>query len=409
MKENSELKEKAMAQEPQEYQYDPDTINLIAYLLQGRSLVDFFGPTIKTHEDFVALLAANGYDIRNQLQANKLRKIEEEAIYFVEKMLKQLKEKGYLAGDINPEIDESLLIASMKEIFLIAAGTHPEAKNLHPMVQKQACIILKVIFIIAYMEGKVELMLQDSAYDTLQELLDNNFREIKDKNGSHFELIPKHERRLPKINIKTVYSSKKSRESIIRKLLSKDEVTSATITDYVRARIITETPLDILRLLYVLVKENRIPWNLSLSKSPKQQYFDLENLKRIMDDAETADQFVQTLMKNPYIVEGLTFKKRKKKDRNDNEASNENFVCLSWVFEIPVEVEINGKQTFIYYPVELQLADEERAKRNGWRKSAEKITEASHDKYEEGILCRVGARVRAAVDRIMAEIKNVDK
>ncbi|KKQ68049.1 MAG: hypothetical protein US89_C0011G0030 [Candidatus Peregrinibacteria bacterium GW2011_GWF2_38_29] len=372
-------------------------------MLQGKSLVDFVGPTVTTHESFMRLLRANGYDIRDPKDRAELESIKEEAIMYADAQLGMLSSAGNLDKSLPREIDDNLLSASIKELFEIAAGTHQPP--FHPNVNRQACIILKYIFVESYIRRSTEFIFQDEAYEEVLRFLGNNF-ESTDAGEWKFLANP-DSKVVPAIYY--VQSGKKSKPSTARKLMVKDDVTAANMVDHVRVRVITETVVDILKLLYSLVRECRIPWNNSIPRKPKQELLDFRRIEELIKHPEQAEEFIKRLMEDPEAIDGIKVIKKTegKKGKGINESSSDGFQCVSWIIEFPVPITVvkNGEiQTlFINYPVEFQVADRKTAERN-WTKRSDVWDDVKHEAYEARQVAKVGARLKITASRVKAVV-----
>ncbi|MBI5152593.1 TIGR04552 family protein [Candidatus Peregrinibacteria bacterium] len=387
----------------QKTQWDADTVELVAWLLRGKSLVDFAGPAVKTPENLMGLLKRNGYEIKNAADKEELDIMINEAIAFCERLFKNLASRNCLTKDLPPKVHEDLLMMSMKEIFQVAAGTYSE--EMHPSVVKQACVIVKVILIISYLNRAPNYIYQEHAFRELNKWKRENFSSTKHGGWALTRLTDS----TPEIYLKQVSTDKKSKESLIRKLMTKDDVTASKITDFVRTRIVVKTPLDLIRLLYVFVKENRVPWNLTITEEPKQELIDFKTLKDLMENANTAEKFCNELLGNPTIVNGLKYEKKKNKPKDKtNEHSSEKFKCISWAIEFSIIIETkdadgNWIKTRMNYPIEFQFADEETARKN-WRKDSDIWDEVNHEEYRNKQKDKIGARLSITTKEIKAII-----
>ncbi|KKQ70428.1 MAG: hypothetical protein UT33_C0015G0045 [Candidatus Peregrinibacteria bacterium GW2011_GWC2_39_14] len=388
-----------------EVEYDKDALAVTTWMLQGKSLVDFVGPTVTTHESFIKLLRVNGYDIKNPKDRAELESIKEEAIMYAAAQLETLSLTGNLDKSLPREIDEHLLSASIKELFEIAAGTHQPP--FHPNVNRQACIILKYIFVESYIRRSTEFIFQHEAYGEVLGFLSNNF-ESTDTGEWRFKANP-DSKTIPAIYY--VQSGEKSKSSTARKLMVKDDVTASSMIDHVRVRVITETVVDILKLLYSLVRECRIPWNNSVPRRPKQELLDFRRIEELIKHPEQAEEFVKRLMEDPEAIDGIRVIKKTaaagRKGKAVNENSSDGFQCVSWIIEFPVPITVvkNGEiQTlFINYPVEFQVADRKTAERN-WTKRSDVWDDVKHEVYEARQVAKVGARLKMTASRVKAVV-----
>lgn len=204
----------------------------IRLLLRGDSVIDWHRLCFENADQVDNFLRVNMFDPKSIEDQRRLR-------YFYQESMQYLKNHFNI---IFPDI--FLELSDIQSIFLYASVSSPEYEPIQPM----ACAILKVMSILHHIEGRSLLFrtpISDlELFSLIQERIDT-FYEAAQNNG---------------IPIVHIYGSRKSRDSLITKLLSKRDTIAATIFDKLRYRVIVENYSDIVPVLAYMSRVF-IPYN----------------------------------------------------------------------------------------------------------------------------------------------------
>ncbi len=209
-------------------QLDEEAVRLA---LSGGSVVEWSHLAFRTHEDVNQFLRAWGCDLaRDSWARERVRYVYNQAVEFLEEHLGL-----HFAPDVRRprDVRDAFLRASMRERF-----------SRHGI---QYCAILKLVHVINHLEMQ-ELRSQTAVRETdLLEVANSRVNEAS-------RLM--REAGLP---VKAFYGNRKTRPSVIKKLLAKRESTAVTVFDKLRFRIVTETRADIVPCLAWLFR-NLVPF-----------------------------------------------------------------------------------------------------------------------------------------------------
>ena len=208
-----------------------DQMETIRLIVHGNSVIDWNRSSFRTVEDVNRFLRLHMLDPDDPEDQRRIRFVYGEAVNYLEEHLGL-----HFPEDLrNPE--------DVREVFVEPRKTGGFRRR-----QIQACVILKLMHVINHLET-AELKHQTPLSEA--ELLDLAERRIvaaaDQMRKSGFPLV-------------AFYGSRKTRNSVITKLLAKKENTAATIFDKLRFRIVTEKPEHVLPAIAWLT-ENLFPFN----------------------------------------------------------------------------------------------------------------------------------------------------
>ncbi len=244
---------------------------LFEVILGGKSALDaksFLG-TIKDLSSVESFLKHYGHDIHDPILMAELFGNYQEAMQFIKKyFLKEGNEEG-LPLEIPPRFH---LISDLSELFLMAAGQIPRITLEERL---WSGIILKVMHTILHADKD----LRHNYLPVIQQQIFDQFYKALQR-GDDGKLYFVHEQRqvqIPLYDFQT--KAKKSRESIVLKLLHKPENVAEEVFDRIGVRFITLNKADTLLLIKFLdEKHNIIPQNLKPSRSVNS-LLDVEKFK----------------------------------------------------------------------------------------------------------------------------------
>lgn len=393
--------------------FDWDSFDVV---IGGKSALDskfFTGPMTNT-EVVEKFLVEYGLNPRDPVSRAELFGNFQEAIQFI---------KRYFLKEGNPDgIDLKIpndiyMITEITDLFLMATGNLPgtTAENAY-----WAESILKVMHTILHIDKD----LRSNYFSTVQtQIFDRFYKHLnRDEAGSLYLGKMDDPNRVPLLDFQT--KAKKTRESVIIKLLHKVENVAEELFDRVGIRIVTHKRFDTLRVVKFLVDNYVvIPHNVKPSRSlnslidmgelkathlravkvalrenwDEQRFLD-EVEKEIMDDRLNHDpdrnqyslasyqsiQFTgRTLIKyrNPFYQEFSELRKSAKSLQDENELAKK---ILS------LDYSRISRDVRFFYPFEVQIVDNLAHKTNT-------EGEASHLEYKK-------SQVQAAMKRVLAPL-----
>ncbi len=216
-------------------------------VLQGDSIIDWHKLELRTREQVDRYLALHMLNTEDPVDRERLRFLFNEAVNYLEE-----NHELALPHDLRDPDD-------VRDVFVAASQTDGFRRR-----QILACAILKLMHVINHMEA-ADLKFQTSVSEAhLIELAERRIVELADT---------MRQRGFP---LMAFYGSRKTRSSVITKLLVKTEAHATTIFDKLRFRIITETPEQILPAVVWLTR-HVFPFNYVI---PGQSH---NNLRSVLD------------------------------------------------------------------------------------------------------------------------------
>ena len=322
---------------------DLDAVRLI---LAGNSVIDWNRAHFASLEDVDRFLQLHLLRLDDPEDQRRLRFVHAEAVNYLEEHL----ELTFPEDLREPE--------DVREIFLHASRTGGFRRR-----QILSCVILKLMHVINHMEA-AELRFQTplGQADVL-DLAERRIVEAADRmRAEGFPLV-------------AFYGSRKTRNSVITKLIAKKENTAATIFDKLRFRIVTEDQEHVMPAIAWLTR-NLFPFNYVI---PGQSHNNLVDLERLLASATYAGLRDELQLPEDPAAE------------EDNPFSGAGYRMVNFIVDFPVRVDhlVNirygamlGRTVFAM--VEFQVLDRETAERN-------EVGENAHHLYK--------ARQRAIVDK----------
>lgn len=228
----------------QKYMFDWELLDVV---VGGKSALDtknFLGP-MSTIEQVNQFLKGYGLDPNDPVSKSELFGNFQEAMQFI---------RRYFLKEGNPDgldfkVPNSLLmISDIGELFLTATDDNPNRKE----EKLWAEIVLKVMHTIVHADKD----LRSNYFNIVQtQIFDRFYKYIfRDDEGKLFLGVKGTEDHVPLVDFET--KSKKTRDSIIIKLLHKAENVAEELFDRVGVRFITHSRFDTLRLVKFLLQKN---------------------------------------------------------------------------------------------------------------------------------------------------------
>lgn len=393
------------------YNFDWELFDVI---VGGKSSLDaqsYLSP-MENIDEVKDFLQSYGYDQADPVLKAELFGIFQEAIQFI---------RRYFLKEGNPEgldfsIPNSLFtITDINELFLMAAGGVP-SKSFEDCLW--AALVLKVMHTIVHADKDLR-----TNYFSLiqQQIFDRFYRHLnRDSAGKLFLQSSRENESIPLIDFQT--KSKKSRDSIIIKLLHKAENVAEELFDRIGVRFVTHNKLDILRVIRFLHNNNIIlGQNIKPSRSINS-LLDLENvrskyktiLRNCIRTTMTEEEFVQAMEHELSVGPHKDSKREDSNQHSSPEYRSIQFTCrqmiqyknpfmkdFAAVRHLAKEADPNNelvkkvlaldpsnlaRDIRFFYPFEVQILDAETHKKNT-------EGEASHQDYKK-------AQLKTAMNRL---------
>jgi uncharacterized protein (TIGR04552 family) len=315
----------------------PQQIETVRLIVHGNSVIDWNRLAFHSRDDVNRFLRLHLLDPDDAEDQRRLRFVYGESVNYLEEHLGL-----HFPEDLrNPE--------DVRDVFIVASETGGFRRR-----QIQACVILKLMHVINHLET-AELKHQTPLSEA--ELLDLAERRIvaaaDQMRKSGFPLV-------------AFYGSRKTRNSVITKLLAKKENTAATIFDKLRFRIVTEKQEHILPAIAWLT-ENLFPFNYLI---PGESYNNLVHLSDVLQRPE----FQEIDRQGGSETEDETL------NPEENPFSGSSYRMVNFIVDFPVRVDhlvnvrygaLLGRTAMVL--VEFQVLDKETAKKNEEGENAHRL------------------------------------
>ncbi|MCF8058224.1 MAG: TIGR04552 family protein [Bacteriovoracaceae bacterium] len=251
------------------YLFDWESLEVV---VGGRSALDskFFIGQMNDSEMVEKFLVGYGLDANDTVARAELFGNFQEALQFIRRYF--LKEGNNEGLDI--KIPNGIyMITDISDLFLMATGNKDDSTREETL---WAEIVLKVMHTILH----VDKDLRSSYFSEIQTQIFDRFYKYVFRDGEDlfFSQSKKSNNRIPLIEFET--KSKKTRDSVIIKLLHKAENVAEELFDRVGVRIVTQNRFDSIRVIKFLIEKFIvIPHNIKPSRSTNS-LVDLEALKK---------------------------------------------------------------------------------------------------------------------------------
>ncbi len=306
---------------------------ILGLVFSGDSIIDWPCLSLSSQEEARHLLKINEYDLEQTRDRDRLMAVHNEAV-------------GYLKNQLRLDLPEEITRADqLEELFLLASA------EIGSPLQKAACSLLKSMNIINHIDGRELLYNAPISTRDLYNLVD-------DKIERELSLLARRD--IPGIRYE---GGRKSKESLVTKLIAKRETIAAQINDRVRYRIVTPKRDDILKVMTHLFA-TILPYNYLIPNA-------------------SANNLIppQPFLGWKKTVSLAGYRLLKKILSTDKEYSGKSYRVLKFAVDMPVRLDrfLGAAQrvfrteslgSIAYVVVEFQLVDEETAQRNDWGENA---------------------------------------
>lgn len=217
-------------------------------VLRGGSVLDWRRLNVKSLDECDAILRANGFEPEDEKDASRLREVRLSAI-------------DYLVRNFGFTFASEIFNAeSPSNLMLLAAGGDA-------VLRRQACMLLKIMHVIHHVDArelKSRLNISDRGlYHLVEEKAAHVVQEMRELG-------------YPIIDFQ---SSRKTRDSIITKLLSKTQGNRALLYDMIRFRIVTATIEEIVPVVAYL-SQHLFPFHNTVAGESHNSIFDFKDFIR---------------------------------------------------------------------------------------------------------------------------------
>jgi len=303
-------------------------VQALRLVLAGASVIDWQRanfPDRTEVDEYLGLLLLDTGDPRDR---ERLRYVFNESVAYLEEQLGLR-----FPAEVRDPPD-------VRDIFVWASETGGFRRR-----QILSCVILKLMHVIHHMESADLRFRTPISEAELCDLAETAIlRQARTMRESGLPVV-------------SFYGSRKSRSSIITKLLAKKETIAATIFDKLRFRIVVETRDDLVPALRWL-RRHALPFNYVI---PGQSHNNLLDPARLDDDLVDAErELLASVLEVPI-----------REETGKNEFSGSDYRMINFIVDYPVRLPEGrfGRLGFelgrvVFLMVEFQLVDEETARRN---------------------------------------------
>ena len=331
---------------------DVRDLEIVRLILEGNSVIDWNRVRFTSRADVDRFLELHLVKLDDPEDLRRIHFVHAEAVNYLQEHLGL-----HFPDDLkNPE--------DIRDLFVMASETGRFRRR-----QIQACVILKLMHVINHLEA-AELRFQTPLSEA--DLLDLAERRI---------VAAADNLREQGFPIVSFYGSRKTRNSIITKLLAKKDTIAATIFDKLRFRVVTREIDQVLPAVSWL-KDHLFPFNYVI---PGQSHNNLVSLKALLEKPDySALQKELAPFQDTMVPE-------------DNPFSGASYRMINFIVDFPVRVDhlvnvrygsLLGRTVFVL--VEFQVLDEATAKANDEGENA-------HELYKERQNKIVASRLRKGV------------
>lgn len=302
-------------------------VEAVRLMLRGDSIIDWHRMNFENREQVQNFLRVNLFEPDAIQDQRRFRYLHQEAIQ-------------YLRNYFNLRIPKALVEPPDVESLFLHASFAEKRFNRYQLL---SCVILKVMSILHHIEGR-SLLFRTPISDL------DLFALVQDRVDAFSELAQRNE-----VPLVQIYGSRKSRDSLVTKLLSKKDTIAATIFDKLRYRIVVERQADLLPMLSYMT-HTFLPYNYTIPNESNNNLLNLwEELQRRED--------LQGLM------DGMVSNYRWQEDRMSGGSANifsgSSYRTINFIVDLPVRLDAflsqedmarYGRIGFVL--VEFQVVDE---------------------------------------------------
>ena len=323
-------------------------LEAVRLILSGNSVIDWDRGNFRTIEEVDQFLKVQHFDWNDEVDRRRIRTVFENAVHFLETHLNM------------PCLPAVKNVEDIRQIFLWASDY-----DVASLRQTASCVVLKLMHVVQHLDA-AELRHQAPLAE--ERLLTHAEGQILSVKDAMLAANP---------GVVEFYGSRKTRESIIAKLLAKKEDVASTVFDKLRFRIITKTKEDLMPLMVWLHREV-FAYNFVI---PGQSHNNLMAFKKMVASRDLERPPSNGILEDDVID-------------SPNEFSSSTYRVINFIVDVPVRIdgivpdpldETLGRVVFVM--AEFQIVDQETAVTNEEGDNA-------HEKYKERQQIRVKQRLQ---------------
>lgn len=215
--------------------------DVMELMLRGKSMIDTRrGIPIVDRDAASSFLSAYGYSPENPVEWAELLGNYQESLRFIKKYF--LRPENPAGADL--EIPKAFYeLADLRDLFIYAGD-----KNSANVIRSRwACAILRVMYTVSHIDKDIR---QEYFASIQQQVFDRFYKELHSVDGVVYLGDPKTLESVELVKFQT--KPRKARDSLILKLLHKQENTTEEVFDQVGVRFVTKSVLDVARVLKYL-------------------------------------------------------------------------------------------------------------------------------------------------------------
>ena len=334
-------------------------VEAVRLILRGGSPIDWHRLNYQSLDQVDDFLRVNLLDVDNDRDMARLQYLQREAIRYLQRNFK-------FRFPVEVEAPDDV-----RHLFLYAS----EQGRLN-RVQVLACVVLKTMHTINHLEAR-ELLLETaiSEAELIQVVQDQLLLRARQLTESGLPIVH-------------FYGSRKGRDSMVNKLLSKKASRASDILDKLRFRIVTESRDDLLPVLAFLLR-SVFPWNQVTAGESSNNLIDFRS-------ALEADRDLRPFLSALQVDAGMEASVADEPLGAGNEFSGSSYRMINFIIDVPVRLDhllgragdpwLLQKGSIVYVGCEFQLVNQEAAFINEQGENA-------HASYKDRQQGRVAARL----------------
>ncbi len=323
-------------------------LEAIRLILSGNSIVDWERANFRTMAEVDQYLKVLHFDWNNRTDRRRIERVFQDAVQFLETHLDM------------PCVQEVKDIEDIRNLFLWASDYDVVSPR-----QTASCVVLKLMHVLQHLDSAE---LRHQAPIAEEKLLAHAEQQILSYKDAMKSAVP---------GVVEFYGSRKTRDSIVSKLLAKKEDVASTVFDKLRFRIITKTKDDLLPLM-VWLQRQAFPYNFVI---PGQSHNNLMPFRKMVA-AHGLDRPQSNGIMEDDVVE------------SPNEFSSTTYRVINFIVDVPVRIDDviahsvdEGLGKVVFVMAEFQIVDQATAVTN-------EEGDNSHLCYKERQRARVQERLQ---------------
>lgn len=356
-------------------------------LVSGVSSIDLASVPIASQAEALRFIKAYGYDWHDPHDRDLLQRLLNEAIGFVETRLLDNRCEPLLASmalTIPPPYKQHLDVPTL---LLAACG---DCQSVH--LQRWACALLKVLHVLIHIDNSAYWHYAQLAHDQLNK----TFKRVlgHDPRSGQLVLCSPEASGQPLPLYTASVKTKKTRESLLIKLLSKKANMMDEMDDLIGLRLVTEAPAHVVLALHLLQEHHLITFSNINPNRCRNSLLDLPALRAgyetlaatVATEAQPWEHWLKWFTAVPHAQGQKSFKAH-------NPASAVGYRALHVTSRYPLLVPtpaVHQRVRRVFFPFELQLTD-----RVSYEQS--QLGDSAHQAYKQRQLRRARRRVLGAL------------